>query len=311
MSEVEGKVAFITGGSSGIGLGIARAFFDAGMKIVIGYRTKAHLDAAMKCFEGAMDRVHAISVDVTDRPGMEKAARKTVQVFGKVHVLVNNAGVVVGKPVSSTTYDDWDWVINVNQTGVFNGIHAFLPYLKAHGEGGHIVTTSSMEGLYAQKIFGSYTASKFAVVGLMEALRAELADTPIGVSLYCPGWVVSDVGNADRNRPGTESATAGQEAKPASISSQKDQRDNDKYANLSMGPLDAGRLVLRGMRNDDLYILTHPEFEQVLRDRNDALMASIPTDVPAPAERVEIIRLALKNTIYTTERARKRAVKNT
>ena len=150
MADVEGKVAFVTGGSSGIGLGIARAFADAGMKVIIGYRTKGHLDEAMKYFEGASDRVHAVNVDVTDRPGMEAAAAESERVFGKVHVLVNNAGVMVPTSLSTTTYADWDFVIGVNLAGVFNGVHAFLPCIQGHGEGGadhqHLIRCGTVRG---------------------------------------------------------------------------------------------------------------------------------------------------------------------
>src|SRR5690606_23985498 len=109
MKDVEGKVAFITGGNSGIGLGIARAFTEAGMKVAITYRTKSHLDEAMKYLEGVRDRVHAIGVDVTDRAAMENAAAEVEKIFGKVHVAVANAGVGVIGPLSTATYDDWDW----------------------------------------------------------------------------------------------------------------------------------------------------------------------------------------------------------
>ena len=161
MREVEGKVAFITGGSSGIGLGIARAFVDAGMKVVIGYRTEKHLQDAMTYLEGAGNRIHAISVDVTDRQGMERAAEETVKVFGKVNVLVNNAGVVVPSSLRDTTYDDWDWVVNVNLNGVFNGVRAFLPRIQAHAEGGHVITTSSVLGLFAAGGLGGYSHRGF------------------------------------------------------------------------------------------------------------------------------------------------------
>ena len=147
MKDVEGKVAFITGGDSGIGLGIARACADAGMKVVITYRTKSHLDEAMKYLEGAGDRVHAINLDVTDRIAMDKAADETIQVFKKVHLLVNNAGVGVIGGLSTATYDDWEWVMGVNVNGVFNGIHTFLPRIRSQGEGGQIVATSSLAGL--------------------------------------------------------------------------------------------------------------------------------------------------------------------
>lgn len=301
MKEVAGKVAFITGGSSGIGLGIARAFADAGMKVVIGYRTKKHFEEAMKYLEKAGDRIHAISVDVTDRPGMEKAAAEAVQIFGKVHVLVNNAGVDLRAPLSSTTYDDWDWVMGVNLNGVFNGMHTFLPRIQAHGEGGQIVTTSSILGLFAGNSGGSYSTSKFAVVGMMEALRAELADTNIGVSVYCPGLVTSNVMDSNRNRP-SNLADTGFKADPEMRAREMKFRRNPEFA---MDPLEAGQLVLRGMRNNDLYILTHPEYEQIMRDRNEALIASIPMDLRLTDTRVAMARSMRQNSIYITERDRK------
>lgn len=302
MKEVAGKVAFITGGSSGIGLGIARAFADAGMKVVIGYRTQEHLEDARKYLKSAGDRIHAINVEVTDRRGMEKAAEETVKVFGKVHVLVNNAGVYFAAPVSRITYDDWDWMIGVNLTGVFNGVHVFLPHIQAHGEGGQIITTSSVYGLFTSSGCGSYSASKFAVVGLMEALRAELVETCIGVSVYCPGVVNSKVADSGRNRPSELAATS---VMPDStqIARDKELRKNPDFA---MDPLEAGQLVLRGMRNNDLYILSHPEFEQIIADRNEALMASIPRDLHPTETRMAVGRSALEESLYAGERDRQR-----
>jgi len=200
MEEVEGKVAFVTRGSSGVGLGIARAFVDAGMKVVIGYRTQRNADEAVAQLANGGDRVHAIRVDVTDRSRMEEAAAETVTRFGKVHVLVNNAGVVSDSSLSESTYDDWDWVIGVNLTGIFNGVRAFLPHIKSHGERGQVVTTSSVLGLIACGRLGVYSTSKFAAVGMMEALRAELAPANIGVSVVCPGFVRSNLWDSARNR---------------------------------------------------------------------------------------------------------------
>jgi NAD(P)-dependent dehydrogenase (short-subunit alcohol dehydrogenase family) len=282
MQKVEGKVAFITGGASGIGLGIAKAFADAGMKVVLANRTDKHLDEAMKVLESARDRVHSIQVDVTDRPGMEQAAAEAVKVFGKVHVLVNNAGIVFLPTVGRTTYEEWDGLMGVNLTGVFNGIHTFLPRIQAHGEGGHIISTSSILGLWAHRggNVGAYSASKFAVVGLMEALHAELADTTIGASVFCPGPVRSNITKANREAPGL------------------------------MEALEAGRLVLRGMRNNDLYILTHPEaqYEQLLRERYEALVASLPKDVRPTEASEELARSSFNNVIYRAERDRKRCI---
>ncbi len=308
MRNVEGKVAFITGGSSGIGLGIARAFVNAGMRVVITYRTKSHLDRALRHFGGGTrERVHAIAVDVTDRAGMAKAAEETVRVYGKVHVLVNNAAVGTILPLGSATYDDWDWVRSVNIDGVFNGIREFLPRIRSHGEGGHIVTTSSMGGLVAAKA-GLYSTTKFAVVGMMEALRTELLDTYIGVSVYCPGGVNSNIRDSDRNRP-PELATTGFAPSPAELAVMEAMRakyPDPEQAGPGMDPLEAGEWVLRGMRNNDLYILSHPEFEQSIRDRCEALLASLPHgEPPVPQARLDEERDVLRPPMYVMERDRR------
>lgn len=291
MRDVEGRVAFITGGSSGIGLGIARAFAEAGMKIAVSYRTQKHMDEAMKELKHAKDRVHAIALDVTDPSAMKKAAAEVLRVFGKVHVLVNNAGVVHTGPLSQTSYEDWAWVMNVNVNGVFNGVRAFLPYILDHGEGGQIVTTASMDGLVAHRWHNlSYTTSKFAVVGMMEALRATLADEGVGVSVYCPGGVKSRIDDSARNRPGN----------PTTASSQMTRTDSEIF----MDPYVAGQLVLRGMRSNDLYILTHPEYEQIVRDRNEALVTSFPKDLSPTNKQVELLRPWRESSIYVLERTR-------
>jgi len=309
MREVAGKVAFITGGDSGIGLGIARAFTDAGMKVVITYRTRAHLDEAMKLLQGAADRVHAISVDVTDRPGMEKAAAETVAVFGKVHVLVNNAGVGVIGGLSHATYEDWDWAMSVNAGGVFNGVRAFLPRIQAQGEGGQVVSVSSLAGLLGHAPAGVYTASKFAVVGMMEALRAELADTNIGVTVFCPGLVNTNIGTSARNRPGGAAAAPrldpGVKLDPAMMA-QMQKAMSESKGPPGMDPLEAGQRVLRAVRHNDLYVLTTPEFEPEFAARGEAILASVPTDVSVSPSREIMGRMILGKTPYAAERDRRR-----
>jgi NAD(P)-dependent dehydrogenase (short-subunit alcohol dehydrogenase family) len=297
MLEVEGKVAFITGGSSGIGLGIARAFSDAGMKIVIGFKSDQHLAEALTSLKSASARVQAIRVDVTDRPAMERAASDVTKLFGKVHVLVNNAGVFGLASLRDTTYDDWDWVMNVNVNGVFNGVRAFLPLIQKHGEGGQIVTVASAGGLIAGSGMGSYISSKFAVVGMMEALRSELTDQGIGVSICCPGAVASNILSSARNRPST-------------LANSGFDRDAETRAELegllknpllAMDPLDIGRLVLRGVRNNELYIITHPEYKPLFEARSMALTASIPTDVHPSDARSAAVRASIQSSIYVIE----------
>ena len=305
MKDVEGKVAFITGGDSGIGLGIARACADSGMKVAITYRSKAHLDDAMKLLAGAGDRIHAINLDVTDRAAMEKAAVEVTEVFQKVHLLVNNAGVAIIGGLSKASYDDWDWGMSVNLNGVFNGIRTFLPRMQAHGEGGQVVATSSLAGLLGHGPAGVYTASKFAVVGMMEALRAELDRTNIGVSVFCPGLVNTNIGDSGRNRP-ANLADAGFKPDPKMMAQMREAMKNMKGPLPGMDALEAGRRVLQGVRNNDLYILTTPEFEAEFRARGEAIVASLPTDVHAPEARVTLGRMILGKTVYAAERDRRR-----
>ncbi len=304
MKDVEGKVAFITGGDSGIGLGIARACTEAGMKVVITYRTSTHLDEAMKVLESAGDRVHAINLDVTDRAAMEKAAAETLAKFQKVHLLVNNAGVGIVGGLSKATYDDWDWGMSVNVNGVFNGIRTFLPRMQAHGEGGQVVATSSLAGLLGHGPAGVYTASKFAVVGMMEALRAELDGTNIGVSVFCPGLVNTHIGQSNRNRP-ANLADTGFKFDPRMMAQMQAAMKQMKGPPPGMDPLEAGRRVLEGVRNNDLYILTTPEFEAEFRARGEAILASLPQDVSVPPERVTLGRMILGKTVYASERDRR------
>jgi NAD(P)-dependent dehydrogenase (short-subunit alcohol dehydrogenase family) len=305
MQDVAGKVAFITGGDSGIGLGIARAFTDAGMKVVITYRTKKHLDAAMKVLAGAGDRVHAVDLDVTDRAAMQRAAEETERVFNKVHVIVNNAGVGVFGGLSKATYDDWDWGMGVNVNGVFNGIHTFLPRIQAHGEGGQVIATSSVAGIIAHGGTGVYSTSKFAVVGMMEALRNELADTNIGVSVFCPGLVNTNIGDSNRNRPNTLADSAFK-PDPKMMAKMRSQMKAMRGPPPGMDPLEAGQRVLRGMQNNDLYILTTPELEAEIEARGEAVVAAIPTDVHPPAARVTLQRMIAGKTVYATLRDRSR-----
>jgi NAD(P)-dependent dehydrogenase (short-subunit alcohol dehydrogenase family) len=303
MKDVEGKVAFITGGDSGIGLGIARAFTDAGMKVVITYRTKKHLDDAMKALAGAGDRVHAVALDVTDRAAMARAADETERVFGKVHVIVNNAGVGVFGGLSKATYDDWDWGMNVNVNGVFNGVRTFLPRIQKHGEGGQVISTSSVAGIIAHGGTGVYSTSKFAVVGMMEALRNELAETNIGVTVFCPGLVNTDIGDSARNRPSTMADSAFK-PDPKMMARMREQMRTRRGPPPGMDPLDAGRRVLAAMRNNDLYVLTTPELESDIAARGEAIVASIPTDVHPPAARVTMQRMIAGKTVYATVRDR-------
>ncbi|HEY4214141.1 MAG TPA: SDR family oxidoreductase [Steroidobacteraceae bacterium] len=316
MGNVEGKVAFITGAVSGIGLGVALALLKAGMKVAITYRTKNHLDEAMELLQCAESRVHAISLDVTDRAAVAVAADETVRRFGKIHVLISNAGVGPDIPLTSATYDDWDWCMGVNVSGVFNCIHTFLPRIRAHGEGGHIVATSSVfGGLLAGAFWGVYCTSKAAVVGMMEALRSELVHTNIGVSVFCPGPVTSNVQQSARNRPATLPQAGVPDGQVLArvqefYTSVQDALKTYGGSASTMDAFEAGEHVLNGIRNNQLYILSHPEFRQAICDRTNALLASIPAGSVAaiPPARVAFAQVA-RNPIYLHELDRRRSMR--
>ena len=271
MREVRGKTGFITGGASGMGLAMARSFAKAGMKVVVADVERAALDAVQSEFEAANVEFLALKVDVTDRGGMEAAAAETEGRFGKVHVLCNNAGVAVGGAVDRMAYNDWDWVVGVNLGGVVNGIQAFVPRIEAHGEGGHIVNTASMAGHLAIPGLSVYTATKFAVVGLSETMRADLAAQDIGVSVLCPGVVNTNIFTSERNRPedlpGTSFALL---ADPDASPAEQAVRFEDLRAN-ALDPAVVGDMVLHAIREDEFYIFSHPELGAMAEARHEEM----------------------------------------
>ncbi len=189
MKQLDGRTAFITGGAGGFGLALARRFGAAGMKIMLADIDVDAVGAAVEGLRSSDYDADGLVCDVTERASMQAAATRTQERFGRVHLLCNNAGVVVSGPVDTLLPSDWEWVFAVNVMGVVNGIAAFLPGMRAHGEVGHILNTGSIAGLKGMPFSGVYCASKAAVVALSESLRAELADTPIGVTVLCPSFM--------------------------------------------------------------------------------------------------------------------------
>ena len=303
MKDVAGKVAFITGGASGMGLGMARVFSAAGMRIVIADVRQDHLDSALRLFRGANAGVHAIRVDVADRKAMAHAAVETEQLFGKIHVLCNNAGVGIIGSLLEASYDDWEWALGVNLGGVFNGIHEFVPRIRSHGEGGHVVTTASMGGLFAAGTAGIYNSSKYAAVCLMESLRPELAPHGIGVSAFCPGLVHTNIHEIERTRP-SHYAHTGYTARAAERAA-REEFMKTKILPAGMDPMEVGQRVLQGILRNDLYILTHPEYEPGLRERFEAILASVPVEAAPPAARVAAEAVVLRNPLFAQERDRR------
>jgi len=272
MKGLEGRIAFVTGGASGIGLGIAGAFLQSGMRVIIADRRQDHIDAAMASLQQwvTSKRVHAICLDVTDRAAMAAAADETERVFGKLHVLVNNAGVGIQGPFKGITYADWDFGLGVNLGGVINGLQTFLPRIRAHGEGGHIVNTASLATLVPMPAaYVVYVTAKAAVVALSETIRAELSQENIGVSVLCPGPVRTNIHEVSQNRPPQFGVgEAYREAESAGAT---------KVPFPSMlEPADVGALVLNAVRNDELYVITHGEWRPMAAARHAAVLAAMP-----------------------------------
>lgn len=260
MRDLKGKTAFVTGGANGVGYGMAHAFLGAGMNVMIADIRGDHIEKALERLQGVGGSVDGINVDVTDRDAMAAAADAAERRYGKVHMLCNNAGINVFGPVEQGSYDDWDWIMDVNLNSVFNGLKSFLPRIQAHGEGGHIVNTASMASLVSGPGAGIYTAAKFAVRGLSECLWYTLIQQGIGVSVVCPGLVDSNIHHSEELRP-TSKADSGYEPDPEFA-----ERLN-ALQKLGMDPLEIGQRILRGVLNDDLYIMTHPEHrDEVARD---------------------------------------------
>lgn len=201
MTDLAGKTAFITGGANGIGLGIAKALAARGANLMLVDLNEVGLASAKAQFAGTNVRVETAVCDVAKADAVRAAADKAIEAFGKVHIVVNNAGVALGGAPGEITLEDWRWIVDINLMGVVYGVEAFVPHIKAHGEGGHIVNVASMAGHAAMPSMGPYHATKFAVVGYSEALRIDLAGHDIGVSALCPGWVKTSIHKSIAGRP--------------------------------------------------------------------------------------------------------------
>ena len=248
MKDVKGKTAFITGGASGMGLGMARAFAPAGMKVMIGDIEAGPAQAAVDELSAKGYDAACVKVDVTKLDDMHAAAKQTVERFGKVHVICNNAGVGCGGRSETAKMRNWQWVVDVNLWGVVNGLQAFVPLIQSHGEGGHVVSTASVAGMISIPGTGPYNATKYAVVGIMETMMAEQRGTSLGVSVLCPGLVATNLGTSARNRQDQYGGAAKPNPKDAIAGSLSDGLDPDIV----------GRLVLEAIQDNQSYIFTNP-----------------------------------------------------
>jgi len=291
LRDLKGKVAYVTAGSDGIGLGIARAASNAGMKVVIGYRNEERLQAALPLFKPGNAGVIGVKHDVVGREGWQALLDEVKKNFGKLHLVVNNAGIKTLKPASQAKADEWDYAMAVNVTAIVQSVGVILPHMLEHGEGGHFVTTSSMSGLLPAVTAGVYSATKIAAVGVMEALRVELESSSVGTSVFCPGLVSTDNYPMGEENPfrAAQMAKSGRTPPPPMPA-------------VGMDPLEAGERVLNGVVNNDLFILSHPEFKPGMQERFDAMMASTPkVEAPIPQARIDRERVVMRCGIYARE----------
>jgi NAD(P)-dependent dehydrogenase (short-subunit alcohol dehydrogenase family) len=257
--------------------------------VVVADLNDDHLEQ-VRAEYGTEPALHALRLDVTDRAAMAAAARTTVERFGRVHVLCNNAGVGVLGPVTQAKYGDWDWVLDVNLGGAINGIQEFLPLMLQHGEGGHIVNTASMAAVLPISNTVIYTTTKAALVGLSEVLHGELKGQGIGVSAFCPGPVQSNIGQVSKLRPSRYREDTGYAEMDARLA---ERPVSPNWMSIE----EVGRRVLEGIRNDEIFIFTHREFREGVQERCEAMLAAFP-DEPVNRVRAEEITFLTSNSIY-------------
>jgi NAD(P)-dependent dehydrogenase (short-subunit alcohol dehydrogenase family) len=264
-ADLEGKVAVVTGGASGIGKGIAEALKNEGAELVIADIEDGALQATAEEL-GAT----GIQTDVSSAESVGALATEVVERFGTAHVLVNNAGIGPMGRIADLTLDDWKWMVGVNLWGVIHGIHAFLPILKGNEEGGHIVNTSSMAGLVGMPGLGSYTLTKYGVLGLTEVLAKELEEdgSKVGATVLCPGTIHTNIGTSSRNRPGDNAGGL------HDVDISQEGSEVDMSGVRWMIPIEVGTIVVDCIKSGELYALTHPDWWDMVEPRFVAIASA-------------------------------------
>jgi NAD(P)-dependent dehydrogenase (short-subunit alcohol dehydrogenase family) len=280
-----GRVAFVTGAVTGIGLGVAQAFADAGMRLALSYRNEDDRGRAAEWFAAkGYEQPLFLKLDVTDRARFAAVAEEVAKHFGEVHVLVNNAGVSVFGPTDEASYADYDWIMGVNFGGVVNGLVSFLPRIKAATGRRHVVNVASMAAFLPGPQAGIYTASKFAVRGLTESLRYNLAPHGIGCSLCCPALTRTNAWTSALKRPKGIGESGFPEVPKEAL---------EQFGTAfeeGMDPYEVGAKILTGMTEQKGLILTHPEHGPDFEEAHAKIMAALPQE-EAPEGRLRIEQL--------------------
>jgi NAD(P)-dependent dehydrogenase (short-subunit alcohol dehydrogenase family) len=313
ITDVRDKVAYITGGSSGIGLGIARALHEAGARVILGNYDDKQFAEALKQFPEGDKRVQTMVHDVMDRDAWERKADEIEKKFGAVNILVNNAGVGVMSGVVAASMKDWDWAMGVNFWGPLYGVRTFVPRMLAGKQGSHIVTTTSTDGVLLGTA-GVYAVTKLAVTGLMEQMRHDLRATNIGTSNLVPGMTTSNLGRTESYRPETmknEAPPVAASPRPAGPRPAMPQppADTPPLWARPQTALTAGRLVVNGIINNDMWIFPAPEYRVGLQARCDAMLESMVDYLPMPEHIAAGHDRYYRTPIYVQEVAHRRATR--
>jgi len=267
VEDVQGKVAFVTGGASGLGLAMAKAFLKAGMKVTIADVRKDRLSKAEEILNNP-DNVLALELDVTDQTAIKKAADKTEGRFEKIHVVCNNAGIGEGGPLHEVSPELWRRIMNINLDAVFNGIQVFVPRIKKHGEGGHIVNTASMTGMTPIVNTGPYSATKAAVAVMSEISHEELAGDNIGVSVLAPWIVYTPIFHGDVADDDAEGIQKRKELMA------------ERFGDSLTEPDVVGEMVLKGILNNETYIFNDPVSRKMFEKRMQGIYDAIERQFP-------------------------------
>ncbi len=259
MEQVNGRVAVITGGASGIGLATARRLAREGMKLVLADIEQDSLDKAVAEFTSQGTPAIGVRTDVSKRDQVKALADAAWNEFGGVNVLFNNAGVAVYGPVQEMKHEDWEWSINVNLWGVIHGIEAFVPRMLEQGDEGHVVSTASFAGLVPNSGLGVYCVTKYGVVALSECLYRDLRGTKLSASVLCPMLVKTNIGDSARNRPA--------ELGGSSMVRRRNQEEQSSLQGRTLETPEVAERVLRAIRKQELYIITHDESREFVRRR--------------------------------------------
>jgi NAD(P)-dependent dehydrogenase (short-subunit alcohol dehydrogenase family) len=277
MKKTEGRIAVITGAASGIGRGMAESFIAAGMKVVLADIERSALKETAAHLEALGGEVLSVPVDVSKPEQVEALAKKTLDTFGGVHLLCNNAGVTVGSlpGIWANTIKDWQWVFGVNVMGLVHGLRTFVPIMLNEATECHIVNTSSVAGLTSSTGNGLYAASKHAIVAISETLYHELRvmNAQIGVSVLCPGWVHTRIFDSERNRPTELRNEAFRVASKWMPYLEDIETMVRNWLANGLDPRDVGDQVLNAVRANRFYILTHPDWKPMIRSRLEKILS--------------------------------------